>query len=106
MLHIISGIIDNGGTPEKIIEVVPRKEQYLFRVFDGTLDAGQFRKECIARYSKDDVNRYFISDDELFHIKGKTYAFTNQWGKSTIEAVEALKKAFPELNIEYEPMGG
>lgn len=103
MLQIISGILHSGETPQRIIEVIPRKEQNLFRFFDGTLDSDQFRQKCIAKYSEDDINRYFISDNELFHIEGKTYAFTNQWGKTTIESVEALRVAFPELNIHYEP---
>ena len=103
MFHIVSSILQTGGTPQKIIEVIPRKEQHLFRSFDGTLDADQFREKCRTKHSEDDINRYFIGDDDLFHIEGKTYAFTNQWGKTTKEAVEALKVAFPQLNLHYEP---
>ena len=43
-----------------------------------------------------------MKDEELFHIDDKTYAFSNQWGVTTLEAVDALKMAFPELNINYE----
>ena len=47
-----------------------------------------------------------MNEGELFHIDGKTYAFSNEWATTTLEAVDALKTSFPELNIRYEPSGG
>ena len=48
------------------------------------------------------IRPFIMKDEELFHIDGKTYAFSNQWGVTTLEAVDALKTAFPELDINYE----
>jgi len=42
-----------------------------------------------------------MKDEELFHTDGKTYAFSNQRGVTTLEAVDTLKTAFPALNINY-----
>lgn len=43
-----------------------------------------------------------MNEGELSHIDGKTYAFSYEWETRTREAVDALKTAFPELNINYE----
>ncbi len=103
MLQIISGVLQNGGTPEKIIEAISWRKNWLFEVFDGTLNSEQFKEKIIKKYSPDKVRRFFINDDELFHIDGKTYAFSNQWGDRTIEAAESVSEKFPDLNIEIKP---
>ena len=103
MLQIISGVLQNGGTPEKIIEAIPWGKNRLFEVFDGTLNSEQFKEKIIKKYSPDKARRFFINDDELFHIDGKTYAFSNQWGDRTIEAVESVSEKFPDLKIEIKP---
>ena len=103
MLQIISGVLKNGGTPEKIIEAISWRKNRLFEVFDGTLNSEQFKEKIIKNYSPDKARRFFINDDELFHIDGKTYAFSNQWGDRTIEAAESVSEKFPDLKIEIKP---
>ncbi len=48
------------------------------------------------------TKRYFCKQGELFHIDGKTYAMTNQWGVRTLEAVDLLSAKYPEKNISIE----
>lgn len=48
------------------------------------------------------TKRYFCKQDELFHIDGKTYALSNQWGVRTLEAVDLLSEKYPEKNINIE----
>ena len=103
MLQIISGVLQNGGTPEKIIEAISWRKNWLFEVFDGTLNSEQFKEIITKNHSLDKARRFFINDDELFHIDGKTYAFSNQWGDRTIEAVESVSEKFPDLKIEIKP---
>ena len=35
-------------------------------------------------------------------LNGPTRSKPNQWGVTTLEAADALKSAFPELDINYE----
>ena len=37
-------------------------------------------------------------------VSGKTYILSNQWGSQTLEAIDSLKKAFPQLNIQVSPI--
>jgi hypothetical protein len=46
--------------------------------------------------------RYFVGDDELIVTENGTYAFTNQWGNRTLQAIDLLKEAFPDTAISYE----
>ena len=106
IFNVVSHILEQGhGTPEQIIDAIPatvKKADYLFEVYNGKLDSEQFREQYRAARPADGNVRHFMKDEELFHIDGKTYAFSNQWGVTTLEAVDALKTAFPELNINYE----
>ena len=102
VFHIIHTALKQGITPEKIMDAMPEKgKKRLFMSFDGTLNADQFREQCVSNHSEDRAKRYFMKDDELFHSKGKTYAISNQWGARTLEAVKGLSEAFPELDIQY-----
>jgi hypothetical protein len=50
-----------------------------------------------------DRRRYFCKDDEVFHLDGKTYAMTNQWGLRTEEAVKNILAVLPQDHgITYE----
>ena len=110
ILRIVSYIISHEhGNPDEIIEAIPatvKKAKYLFEDYDGELNTEQFRKLYREKYPNDTRERYFMNEGELFYIDGKTYAFSNEWATTTLEAVEALIKSFPELNIRYEPSGG
>lgn len=106
IFSIVSHILEQGhGKPGQIIDAIPatvKKAEYLFEVYDGRLNSEQFRERYRAAHPADSGVRYFMKDEELFHIDDKTYAFSNQWGVTTLEAADALKTAFPELNINYE----
>ena len=106
ILSIVSHILSEGhGKPGQIIDAIPatvKKAEYLFEVYDGKLNSEQFREQYRSNYPNDSRERYFMNEGELFHIDGKTYAFSYEWGTTTLEAVDALKTAFPELDINYE----
>ena len=103
MFHVISYILENGGTPERIIEAVPWKGKTLFRVFEGELNTEQVR-EAIMKNDPGGkiprVERYFIDKDELFYLDGQTYALTNQWGINAVKSVKSLSEMFSGLKIE------
>ncbi|MEW8339950.1 MAG: hypothetical protein AB2708_08875 [Candidatus Thiodiazotropha taylori] len=106
MFRLISGVLENGGTPEGIMEAIPWRKNRLFEVIEGTLSGD----EVYEIIMQDDpggtvprAKRYFCDDDQVFHADGKTYVLSNQWGRGTLEAVDSLKKGFPNLNIKISP---
>ncbi|MDH5190064.1 MAG: hypothetical protein OEW89_02315 [Gammaproteobacteria bacterium] len=107
MFHVIKPIIDSGVTPEKVAEIISWRKNNLFYSFDEELDEEQV-STILMEEDKGGIipkpRRYFSKEDELFHVNGKTYILTNQWGDRTIEAVDILSKAFSKLNIKVEPV--
>ena len=106
MFHIVSYILQHGGTPEKIAEAVPWKGKTLFEIFEGELNTERAREIIMkndtgGKISRD--KRYFIGEDELFHFDGKTYALTNQWGIGAVKSFESLSQMFSDLKIEIKP---
>lgn len=49
-----------------------------------------------------DPRRYFTAENELIRFRGRTYAFSNQWGKNTAELVDAITERYPELGASYK----
>lgn len=106
MFNIVKPLIESGVTPEAIAETIPRRKNVLFYCFDEELDEEQVAERLMEEDKGGAIpkyRRYFSREDELFHVDGKTYILTNQWGRQTLEAVELLQKRFPELGIEVCP---
>ena len=104
---IIDGILRSGGQPNAVINAIPWMRNSLFQVFDGELNGSEVYKAIMDGHSGGQVpraKRFFTKEGEVFHSNGKTYALTNQWGKQTLDAVESLNKAFPDLNIRVSPV--
>jgi len=107
MFNVIKPIIESGIKPEQVADVITWRKNNLFYQFDAELD----EEQVVARLAEEDKGgavpkrrRYFSKEDELFHIDGKTYLLTNQWGLKTLEAVELLKKTFNDIEIEVNPV--
>ena len=103
ILTVVRHLCDTGHTPEEIAEVVPWRRSRMFRSAEGTLASDEFvhkaAEQAKAENKKFDTRRFFCGDDDLITVNGKTYAFTNQWGNRTMEAITLLMKAFPEADI-------
>ena len=102
MFLIVSAVLGNGGSPQRLLEVVPARK---IRTFNGTLDAEQIREQL----DEEDrggavhrVKRYFCDDDQPFKIEGKTYILSNQWGRNAPVIARELAHLFPELKIKVE----
>ena len=105
ILRVVSEVIKNGNSPDEIHTVVPVKKSNLFEKLDGILTSDQFVKQLTVAKSRERASRYFSGEDELFRVTGKTYALTNQWGATTVEAtLAALQSAFPALGIQCDPV--
>lgn len=93
-------------TPERVAETIKSRKRNVWLDVDTECNADEFAERVSAlreeRGGGCDLKRFFASDDDLFRRDGRTYAFTNQWGHPTLDAVNDLKAAFPKLGIEYE----
>jgi len=106
MFHLIRAVLHHAGTPQQVMDAIPWRRNQLFEVFDGTLNATQVQEQIL----RDDPGgaiprpkRFFCNEGEVFHADNKTYVLSNQWGARTLEAVESLARAFPNLRIEFNP---
>lgn len=107
MFHVIKPIIDSGVKPEQVADIISWRKNNLFYQFDEELD----EEQVIAKLSEEGNSgaipkhrRYFSKEDEIFHIDGRTYLLTNQWGVKTLDAVELLKNSFSNIAIEVIPV--
>ena len=78
----------------------------MFRVVDGDVGPEEFirlaNEKAKAEGKRFDAQRYFLGEGELIVSENRTYAFTNQWGNRTIQAIGLLAEAFPEAGVSYE----
>ena len=106
MFNVIKPIIESGVHPSQIAEVISWRKNNLFVVFDEILDADSVYEKLMETDVGGKVpknKRYFSKEDEIFIVEDKTYVLSNQWGNRTIEAVDALIKAFSNISIEMQP---
>ncbi len=107
MFHVVKPIIDSGVKPEQVADIIFWRKKNLFYCFNEELN----EEQVIARLTEENKGgavpkhrRYFSKEDELFHIDGKTYLLTNQWGLKTLEAVALLKNTFTGIEVEVVPV--
>jgi hypothetical protein len=86
VLTAVRQLVSRGHAPEQIEKAAGR---HLFEVAEGSIDGEAFKTELATRRPNDPVapKRFFVRDDQLFHSDGKTYALTNQWSKTSMEAL-------------------
>jgi hypothetical protein len=100
--EITAEMIKRGVTPEQMAAVVPWKGGSMFAQADGTLDKSSF----IRLIPKNQADRCYTDDNDLFHLDGKTYSLTKMWGNRTVEAIESIMSLSPGgVEIEFEPHG-
>ena len=100
---IVKHLCNCGISPEDINAQVSERKNSMFRSTDGKLTSTAFvrsmREEEEVGGRRFEERRFYCVDGELIHSAGRTYAFTNQWGNRTIDAIEKLIQAFPEHQI-------
>lgn len=104
MFHVVKNLCDHGAKPEKIAKLIPWRSNRIFFQVEGECSPASFIKLANGKLETNgrvfDESRWFCNEGELIIQDGKTYAFINQWGFRWMEAVNILKKEFPEANIE------
>lgn len=107
IFNVIKPIIESGVHPEQIAKLIHWRRNALFYKFDEILDEESVVEQLMQETPGGKVKKYrrfFSKEDELFHVDGKTYLLTNQWGKRALEAVEMLRDNYPELSISVAPV--
>ena len=99
--QVVKEAIGLGLTPQEIARAVPWRESNMFIFAPGNLSGDQLMDASSGK----DRDRYFCNDDEVFHLGGKTYAMSKDWGRRTEEAVQKILKVLPlDYGIRYEAM--
>jgi len=103
---ICQRVCKNGVRPDEIAALFDWRSNRVWLAVPGTVNGVTFRKLATENgESKFDPRRWASEDDQLVHFEGKTYAFTNQWGrKGWLRAMNLLKARYPQFNISFSPM--
>lgn len=103
---VVTHLCATGVTPEAITNVVSWRRATMFRVVDGKVGPEEFVRLATEKAGEGgrqfDPRRYYLGEDELIVSENRTYAFTNQWGNRTLQAIDLLNKAFPQAKISYK----
>jgi hypothetical protein len=96
VLAVTKAAFGQGLSIESIRELMPPRK---WIEAEGELSAEQFRQRVEVAH---DPRRYFYGDDELFHLAGRTYALSNQWGTDTIDVVDQLLEKMRPGTVTYK----
>jgi len=105
--EVVKCLCNQGITPDQIISRVPWKKNQMFCYVEGQLDVEQFVEACQTQLAVEGKQftplRWFCGDAQLIISNGRTYSLTNQWGRSTVKAIELLAAAYPQSKISIRP---
>jgi len=109
ILVVVKTLCEHGASPDEIAEVLSAiRKGRLWRVVDGRCaDVEEFKAragaDAAAKGRVYDDRRWHTRDGDLIVHGDKTYALSNQWGRSWPAAMKALQQRFPELGLELVP---
>jgi len=95
VFHAVQHLCMKGRSPEEIADVAPWKGNRFWTTVPGTVDSSEYKRLARAARATFDPRRWYCDDDELIHSRGSTYALSNQWGRSTGDALRALQLLDP-----------
>lgn len=102
LIHkVVATAFERGVSARGIEAAIPEKKRLFFSA-DGDVDQAAVQ----AATGKNWI-RYFTADPDLFHIGGRTYALSSQWGgPAALAAVDSVINAMPAGDeISYDPSG-
>ena len=109
MHHIARAAVNSGVRPEELAVLLPHRDRSWVSV-EGECSEEEFLRKLsavrTARGRPIDPKRYFTGSGEIIPFGGRTYAFSNQWGKDTVEVANRVAASFGDLAIEVQPFGG
>ena len=99
-LAIVRYLISGSVSPEQIEAAAGR---HIFESAEGDV-RGDFGAVLAERRPNDHLfpKRYFVTSGQLLFISNRTYALTNQWTRTTVEAFAAkAADKFSALSFRY-----
>lgn len=106
---VIRALVESGARPHEIFKAIgPKAFDRHCRVVDGHVSSAEFvsamtrKREAEGRVFQ--PQRWYLADDELLHVDGRTYAVTRMWGDPRwAKAMQALAVRFPAAEIQFHP---
>ncbi len=96
---LVRALVDAGHSPENMSAVVPKQTYFLIN-FDQQETHDDL--ERVMKSANHDMRCWFHDEKDIIHWKGQSYVFSNQWGKETEEAMQALVDHYQPENISFE----
>jgi hypothetical protein len=99
----VASAVQAGISLSQLESILPHRRLI---VINGTLSGEDFLAAAEAKRTSDgyvfDRRRYFLDDDQLLHLEGKTCALSNQWSIVSIPLVDKIVSALPpEVKMVY-----
>jgi hypothetical protein len=98
----VRDLILNGARPDQMMSIIPPRKWLKVpgncSVEELKQKSGQMKTISGASYN---LRRFFIEEDELFHLDGYTYALSNQFSRHNLPMLEKLAEIFPEAKISF-----
>jgi hypothetical protein len=99
-------VCEKGIDPNEIATAFDWRSNRVWCVVDGDADAAEFKRraaeQAAAAGATFDHRRWSCDDDELLHVRGKTYALSSQWGgEGWYKAMNLLKETYPQFKISF-----
>jgi hypothetical protein len=100
LIHLlVKAALAAGASPEQLRRYFPQGPRSWASVageVDGPTFAALLKEQRTERGKPYDLDRFFMHDDLLFHIDGRTYALSNQWGDGRwVAAVDGILHDYP-----------
>lgn len=97
--EIVAELIRRGASPEQLMEASGEGQRMFVRA-EGVLN----RKGMLKIIPESRVGRFYLDDQDLFHVGGHTYTMTRMWGGKTLAAIQAILQLDPGgSEIVYQP---
>lgn len=98
--EVVAEAIRRHLSPEQIAAAVPWRRDSMF-----VSALGNLTPEALGLALSDKpLDRHYAELHDLFHVDGRTYAMSDQWGHRTLEAVSAIVAILPAGEaVSYEP---
>ncbi|CAN5268758.1 hypothetical protein BH23VER1_BH23VER1_13050 [soil metagenome] len=103
---IVRHLVRSGVAPEDVQSALPPKQRQRFvSAPDQILEQDAFLAAAVDAEGRPiDPVRWFTGSEELLHHGGRTFAFSNQWGRHTENCMISLIEAFPDHSLRVEPV--
>ena len=100
LIHLlVKAVLTAGASPEQLGQYFPQGPRSWASVegeVDGPTFATRLAEQRTVRGKRYDLGRFFVCNDQLFHVGGRTYALSNQWGDDRwAAAVERILRDYP-----------